>query len=42
VVVPSVHRLMRSKYGRTMHAELIPSPLSEVAQARPRPHPEGR
>jgi len=42
VVVPSAHRLMRSKYGRTMHAELIPSPLSEVAQARPRPHPEGR
>jgi PPOX class probable F420-dependent enzyme len=43
VVVPSVHRLMRSKYGRTMHAELIPSPLSEVAQARPgTAHPEGR
>ncbi|MGB7869255.1 MAG: PPOX class F420-dependent oxidoreductase [Mycobacterium sp.] len=29
VVVPSIHRLMRSKYGRTVHAELIPSPLSE-------------
>jgi hypothetical protein len=29
VVVPSVHRLMRSKYGRTIHAELIPPPLSE-------------
>ena len=29
VVVPSVHRLMRSKYGRTLHAELIPSRLSE-------------
>jgi PPOX class probable F420-dependent enzyme len=24
VVVPSIHRLMRSKYGRTMHVELIP------------------
>jgi PPOX class probable F420-dependent enzyme len=33
VVVPSVHRLMRSKYGRTLHAELIPSPLSEHAAA---------
>jgi PPOX class probable F420-dependent enzyme len=29
VVVPSIHRLMRSKYGRTMHAELIPPQLSE-------------
>jgi PPOX class probable F420-dependent enzyme len=29
VVVPSVHRLMRSKYGRTVHAELIPSPPSD-------------
>jgi PPOX class probable F420-dependent enzyme len=29
VVVPLVHRLMRSKYGRTVHAELSPSPLSE-------------
>ena len=29
VVVPSVHRLMRSKYGHTVHAELIPSPPSE-------------
>ena len=29
VVVPSVHRLMRSKYGRTLHAELVPSRLSE-------------
>jgi PPOX class probable F420-dependent enzyme len=29
VVVPSVHRLMRSKYGRTLHAELVRSPLSE-------------
>jgi PPOX class probable F420-dependent enzyme len=29
VAVPSIHRLMRSKYGRTVHAELIPSPLSE-------------
>jgi PPOX class probable F420-dependent enzyme len=29
VMVPSVHRLMRSKYGRTMHAALILSPLSE-------------
>jgi len=27
VVVPSVHRLMRSKYGRTLHAELVPSRL---------------
>lgn len=26
VVVPSIHRLMRSKYGHTMHAALIPSP----------------
>ncbi len=25
VVVPSVHRLMRSRYGHTVHAELIPS-----------------
>ncbi|HEX5254877.1 MAG TPA: PPOX class F420-dependent oxidoreductase [Mycobacterium sp.] len=24
VLVPSAHRLMRSKYGRTVHAELIP------------------
>ncbi len=29
VVVPSVHRLLRSKYGRTVHAELIPSRQSE-------------
>jgi PPOX class probable F420-dependent enzyme len=29
VVVPLIHRVMRSKYGRTVHAELIPSPLSE-------------
>jgi len=28
VVVPSIHRLMRSKYGHTVHAELIPSPSS--------------
>jgi PPOX class probable F420-dependent enzyme len=33
VVVPSVHRLMRSKYGQTVHAELIPSPLSEHGAA---------
>jgi PPOX class probable F420-dependent enzyme len=26
VVVPSIHRLVRSKYGRTVHVELIPSP----------------
>jgi PPOX class probable F420-dependent enzyme len=25
VLVPSAHRLMRSKYGRTVHGELIPS-----------------
>jgi hypothetical protein len=25
VLVPSAHRLMRSKFGRTVHAELIPS-----------------
>ena len=29
VVVPSIHRLMRSKYGHTVHAELIPSPSSK-------------
>jgi PPOX class probable F420-dependent enzyme len=29
LVVPSVHRLMRFKYGRTVHAELIPSRLPE-------------
>ena len=29
VVVPSVHRLMRFKYGHTVHGELIPSPPSE-------------
>jgi PPOX class probable F420-dependent enzyme len=34
VVVPSVHRLMRSKYGRTVHAELIPSPASEGGASR--------
>ena len=28
VVVPAIHRLMRSKYGHTVHAELIPSPSS--------------
>ena len=28
VLVPSAHRLMRSKYGRTVHAELIPSAIS--------------
>ncbi|WP_232073285.1 PPOX class F420-dependent oxidoreductase [Mycobacterium stomatepiae] len=26
VLVPSAHRLMRSKFGRTVHAELTPSP----------------
>jgi PPOX class probable F420-dependent enzyme len=33
VVVPSVHRLMRSKYGRTVHAELVPARLSEQSAA---------
>ena len=33
VVVPAIHRLMRSKYGRTVHAELIPSPSSKGAAA---------
>jgi PPOX class probable F420-dependent enzyme len=28
VLVPSAHRLMRSKYGRTVHAELTPSSSS--------------
>jgi PPOX class probable F420-dependent enzyme len=27
VLVPSAHRLMRSKFGRTIHAELVPSRL---------------
>jgi PPOX class probable F420-dependent enzyme len=27
VLVPSAHRLMRSKFGRTIHAELVPSHL---------------
>jgi PPOX class probable F420-dependent enzyme len=31
VVVPSVHRLMRSKYGHTVHAELMLSPLPDAA-----------
>ena len=38
VVVPAVHRLMRSKYGHTVHAELIPSPSSE-GDARPSSSP---
>ena len=34
VVVPSIHRLMRSKYGRTVHVELIPAPSSENGASR--------
>jgi PPOX class probable F420-dependent enzyme len=34
VVVPSVHRLMRSKYGRTMHAELLPVVANAPAPSR--------
>jgi PPOX class probable F420-dependent enzyme len=34
VVVPSVHRLMRSKYGRTMHAELLPVVADPPAPSR--------
>jgi PPOX class probable F420-dependent enzyme len=34
VVVPSVHRLMRSKYGRTMHAELLPVVANPPAPSR--------
>jgi PPOX class probable F420-dependent enzyme len=30
VLVPSAHRLMRSKFGRTVHAELTPSPWDTV------------
>jgi PPOX class probable F420-dependent enzyme len=33
VAVPSMHRLMRFKYGHTVHAELIPSPPSEYDAA---------
>ncbi|BBX96680.1 PPOX class F420-dependent oxidoreductase [Mycobacterium lacus] len=30
VVVPLAHRLMRDKFGRTVHAELIPSPAYDA------------
>ncbi len=33
VAVPSMHHLMRFKYGHTVHAELIPSPPSEYDAA---------
>jgi PPOX class probable F420-dependent enzyme len=33
VVVPSIHRLMRFKYGHTVHVELIPSQASEYDAA---------
>jgi PPOX class probable F420-dependent enzyme len=32
VLVPSAHRLMRSKFGRTIHAELVPSRLSAQSE----------
>lgn len=36
IAVPTAHRLMRSKYGRTVHAELIPSAPGQSAS-----HPAG-
>jgi PPOX class probable F420-dependent enzyme len=42
VLVPAAHRLMRSKFGRTVHAELIPSAVRDVEALTGQPPEKAR